>query len=78
MTQCYNESFFTEGIDRNKFEFALTLIAYAQDFLNSDFEDIYLQLDKYWSEFTQSEFYTADQSYLQCCHDWCQNEFSTQ
>lgn len=77
MTHSYESVFFDgEAIDRNKFEFALTIIAYSQESLNCDFEELCEQMDNYWAEFTKSEFYNLDQSFLQCCHDWCQNEFS--
>lgn len=81
MTQSYEEAFFcvdengTEiGIDRNKLEFSLVVTAYNQHWQSWDIENVYDQLEKLWVDFANSPYYTLDQSYLQCVHDFCQSK----
>lgn len=81
--QSYEEAFFcvdengTEiGIDRGKFEFALQVMAYNIPWQSWDIEDIHAELEKHWVEFANSPYYTLDQSYLQCVHDYCQSKFT--
>ena len=81
MTQCYEEAFFCIdengaeiGIDRGKLEFAMTAMAYNKYWESWEIEQVNDQLEKLWVDFANSPYYSLDQSYLQCCHDFFQSK----